>query len=71
MNEKVFKITLNVLIQKWYISIKLIIEDEYIIGTITLFDRGAYLTCIEDGLIPIKYFEKTKDKLRFTNGSRL
>ncbi|GAV70373.1 Peptidase_A3 domain-containing protein, partial [Cephalotus follicularis] len=34
-------------------------------------DSGAQMNCIQEGLIPTKYFEKTKQKLSTANGENL
>uniref|UniRef100_A0A0R0ESJ6 Retropepsins domain-containing protein n=1 Tax=Glycine max TaxID=3847 RepID=A0A0R0ESJ6_SOYBN len=57
-------------IQKFYINIKIIIND-FVLETMTLFDRGADSNCILEGLIPTKFFEKTSEKLSTSNGSKL
>ena len=36
-----------------------------------MFDTGADSNCIQEGLIPIKYFEKTSKQLSTDNGSKL
>ena len=36
-----------------------------------LFDIGADSNCILEGLVPIKFFEKTLEKLSKANGSKL
>ena len=38
---------------------------------VALFDIGANLNCIQEGLVLTKYFEKTKEGLRSANGSKL
>ncbi|KAH1241632.1 polyprotein [Glycine max] len=57
-------------IQKFYINIKIIIND-FILETMALFDTGADSNCILEGLIPTKFFEKTSEKLSTANGSKL
>ncbi|KAH1188242.1 hypothetical protein GmHk_U059792 [Glycine max] len=57
-------------IQKFYINIKIIIND-FILETMALFGTGADSNCILEGLIPTKFFEKTSEKLSTTNGSKL
>ncbi|KRG89538.1 hypothetical protein GLYMA_20G030000v4 [Glycine max] len=57
-------------IQKFYINIKIIIND-FILETMALFDTGADSNCILEGLIPTKFFEKTSKKLSTANGSKL
>ena len=41
------------------------------IKIVALFDIGADLNCIQEGLVPTKYFEKTKEGLRSANRSQL
>lgn len=55
---------------KWYTKIKLIIKDTSYEFT-ALVDSGADLNCIQEGLIPTQYYEKTKESLRGANGHRL
>ena len=57
-------------IQKFYINIKIIIND-FVLETMALFDTGANSSCILEGLIPTKFFENTSEKLSMTNGSKL
>ncbi|KAH1148330.1 hypothetical protein GYH30_043114 [Glycine max] len=57
-------------IQKFYINIKIIIND-FVLETMALFDTGADSNCILEGLIPTKFFEKTSEKLSTTNSSKL
>ena len=57
-------------LKKWYVTIQLQIKDFQLITT-ALIDSGADLNCIQEGLIPSKYFEKTKESLRSANGSKM
>jgi len=57
-------------IQKFYINIKIIIND-FVLETMVLFDTGADSNCIFEGLIPTKFFEKTSEKLSTANDSKL
>ncbi|KAH1266609.1 hypothetical protein GmHk_01G002066 [Glycine max] len=57
-------------IQKFYINIRIIIND-FILDTMVLFDTGADSNCILEGLIHTKFFEKTSEKLSTVNGSKL
>ena len=56
--------------KKWFVNIKIVINNEFQVQTITLLDIGANLNCIKESLIPIKYFEKTKESLHATNGKK-
>ncbi|GAV78783.1 hypothetical protein CFOL_v3_22248, partial [Cephalotus follicularis] len=57
--------------QKWHINITITIQDSFKLQTIALIDSGAQMNCIQEGLIPTKYFEKTKQKLSTANGENL
>lgn len=51
--------------QKWYITIKLLINTYYIISNLTsLVDNDADLNCIQEEIMPSKFFEKTMQKFR-------
>ncbi|GAV89744.1 hypothetical protein CFOL_v3_33157, partial [Cephalotus follicularis] len=54
--------------QKWHINITIVIQDSFKLQTITLIDSGAQMNCIQEGLIPTKLFEKTKQRLSTANG---
>jgi len=55
---------------KWHTEIKLVIKGEIFI-TIALIDSGVDVNCIQEGLIPIQYYEKTLEKVTSTNGSKM
>ncbi|GAV80918.1 hypothetical protein CFOL_v3_24377 [Cephalotus follicularis] len=57
--------------QKWHVNITVTIQDSFKLQTIALIDSGAQMNCIQEGLIPTKYFEKTKQKLSTANGENL
>ena len=57
-------------IQKFFINIKIRIKD-FVLETVGLFDTGADSKCIQEGLIPTKYFEKTSEQLSTASGSKL
>ncbi|GAV84491.1 LOW QUALITY PROTEIN: hypothetical protein CFOL_v3_27935, partial [Cephalotus follicularis] len=56
---------------KWHINITITIQDSFKLQTTALIDSGAQMNCIQEGLIPTKYFEKTKQKLSTENGENL
>lgn len=56
--------------QKWYALVTLKIYD-FKITLKALIDTGADQNCIQEGLIPTKYFEKTIDGLRGANNNGL
>ncbi|GAV76902.1 RVP domain-containing protein, partial [Cephalotus follicularis] len=54
-----------------HINITITIQASFKFQTTALIDSGAQMNCIQEGLIPTKYFEKTKQKLSTTNGENL
>ena len=55
---------------KWHTKVKIIIKN-YEIEVIVLVDIGADLNCIQEGLIPTKYIEKSTEKLNSANRSQM
>ncbi|GAV83077.1 LOW QUALITY PROTEIN: hypothetical protein CFOL_v3_26528, partial [Cephalotus follicularis] len=56
--------------KKWHINITIVIQDSFKLQTIALID-GAQMNCIQERLIPTKFFEKTKQRLSTANGENL
>ena len=61
----------RMIFQKWYIEITLVVHKEFSLTVVALVDFNADMNCIQEGLIPFKYYESTKDKLTQANGDRL
>jgi hypothetical protein len=61
----------RIIFQKWYVEVTLIINVEFKITTIALLDSGANMNCIQEGIIPTKYYEKATEKLHQASGIRL
>ncbi|GAV58065.1 RVP domain-containing protein, partial [Cephalotus follicularis] len=57
--------------QKWHVNIVITIQDSFNLQTIVLVDSGAETNCIQEELIPTKFFEKTEQKLSTANGENL
>ncbi|KAG5605410.1 hypothetical protein H5410_026902 [Solanum commersonii] len=57
--------------QKFYTKITLLIDYNYKKEFIALIDSVADLHCIQEGLIPSRYFYKTTHSLRSANGSKM
>jgi hypothetical protein len=57
----------RIIFQKWYVEVTLIINAEFQITTIALLDSGTDMNCIQEGIIPTKYYEK----LHQASGTRL
>jgi hypothetical protein len=69
--ESFINTTDKILFQKWYIEIKIVIDKKYVFEIIALLDTGADSNCIQEGLIPTKYYEKTTEKLSQASGASL
>ena len=55
---------------KWHCAIALIIQYQKF-NMIALIDSGADVNCIQEGLIPTKYYEKTIEGVTSANGSKI
>jgi len=66
---------LNVLTQisfkKYLIRITLIFSEDFKLDIIVLFDTGAYLNFIKEGVVPKQFLQNTSEKLSATNNSKL
>jgi hypothetical protein len=56
--------------KKWYSKIRIKIQD-FELSVVVLIDTGADLNCIQEGLVPTKYYNKTKETLCSANGSKM
>ena len=54
---------------KWFTKVKIVVSPNYHFVVIAMIDFGADMNCIQEGLIPSKYFEKLTERLVSTNGS--
>ena len=61
----------KMLFQKWYTEVRIVIDKEYVFQTVALLDTGVDSNCIQEGLIPAKYYEKTTEKLSQASGASL
>jgi hypothetical protein len=66
---------LNVLTQisskKYLIKITLVFSDDFKLDTIALFDTGADLNCIKEGVVPKRFLQNTSEKLSAANNFKL
>jgi hypothetical protein len=71
-SEGYLNIIQRVTSQKWFTKITLIINKVFVLkDEIALIDSGADLNCIQEGIIPTKYFVKTTQSLTQAGGSKL
>jgi hypothetical protein len=61
---KIISLINKIILPKWY-------AQDYAFDVIVLIDSDADLNCIQEGLIPSKYFEKSTEKLNSASGSKL
>ncbi|KAL4186961.1 hypothetical protein AMTRI_Chr09g36800 [Amborella trichopoda] len=61
----------KVITQKWFVLVKIVVNNEYDFQSLALIDFGADLNCLNEGIVPTKYFDKTTQILYTVNGSRL
>jgi hypothetical protein len=45
--------------------------QDFELSVVVLIDTGADLNCIQEGLVPTKYYSKSKENLRSANGSKM
>jgi len=57
--------------KKYLIKISLVFSDDFKLDTIALFDTGAYLNCIKEGVVPKRFLQSTSKKFSTTNNSKL
>ena len=48
----------RVIFQKWYTEITLVIDKNFSLTEVALINSGDDMNCIQQGLIPLKYYEK-------------
>ena len=56
---------------KWFTKVKIVVSHDYHFIVIAMIDSGADMNCIQEGLIPSKYFEKSTKRLVSTNNSQM
>ncbi|CAL9013024.1 unnamed protein product, partial [Prunus brigantina] len=54
----------------WYSKVTIFVK-KFEFNTVALFDSGAYLNCIQEGLIPTKFYKKSKESLSTASGKSL
>ena len=56
---------------KWFTKAKIVVSHDYHFNVIAMIDSGVDMNCIQEGLIPSKYFEKSTERLVSANGSQM
>ena len=57
--------------QKWHSKVRIVISKDFEFEVIALIDLGADLNCIQEGIIPSKYFKKTRERLTSASGGKM
>ena len=57
--------------QKWHTEVTLVIKKEFSLTEVALIDSGVDTNCIQEWLIPLKYYEKSSERLTQANGEKL
>ena len=56
---------------KWHSQVRIVISREFEFEVIALIDSGADLNCIQEGIIPSRYFRKSRERLASASGGRM
>ena len=56
---------------KWFTKVKIVVSLDYHFTVIAMIDSGKDMNCIQEGLIPSKYFEKSTERLASANSSQM
>ena len=70
-NLEALEAFLKINFQKWHSKVKIVISKKFEFEVVALIDLGADLNCIQEGVIPTKYFVKTRERLSSVNGSKM
>ena len=57
--------------QKWHSKVKIVISKDFQFEVVAFIDSGTDLNCIQEGIIPSKYFQKTKEPLTSASGGKM
>ena len=61
----------RVIFQKWHTKITLVINNKFSLTEIALIVSVVDMNCIQEGLIPLKYYEISSERLTQANGEKL
>ena len=61
----------KIFLPKWFTKVKIVVSPDYHFTVIAMIDSSADMNCIQEGLIPSKYFEKSTERLVSANGSQM
>ena len=70
-NQKFLETINRINFHKWHSKVKIVISKDFEFEVIALIDSGADLNCIQEGIIPSKYFKKTRERLTSASGGKM
>ena len=70
-NQKFLETISRINFHKWHSKVKIVISKDFEFEVIALMDFGADLNCIQEGIIPSKYFKKTRERLTSASGGKM
>ena len=70
-SEKFLETISRINFQKWHSIVRIVISRDFEFEVIALIDSGADLNCIQEGIIPSKYFKKTRGRLTSASGGKM
>ena len=70
VQEKFLETINKINFQKWHSKVRIVISKDFEFEVIALIDSGADLNCIQEGIIPSKFFKKTKERLTSASGRK-
>ena len=62
-NESFLQTISRINFQKWHSKVRIVISKDFQFEVVALIDSGADLNCIQERIIPSKFFWKTKERL--------
>ena len=71
VQEKFLETINKINFQKWHSKVRIVISKDFEFEVIALIDSGADLNCIQEGIIPSKYFRKTRERLTSASGGKM
>ena len=57
--------------KKWHSKVRIVISKDFEFEVVALIDSGADLNCIQEGIIPSRFFRKTKERLTSASGGKM
>ena len=70
-SEKFLETINRINFQKWHPKVRIVISKDFEFEVIALINSGADLNCIQEGIIPSKYFKKTRERLTSASGGKM